>query len=241
MRQMVVVVSGGARGLGLELCRHLLEQGHRVASFARSETEAVKVMGDRWPHSYLFRALDATDYEAVRDLLEEIDERWGGIDALVNNAAVGQDSFLAHTSPERIREMVRINLEAPMLLTRSVVRHILRRGRTGHVINIGSTGASKGYAGLTVYAATKGALESFTRSLAVELEGRIRVNTLAPGFFDSEMSSVLVPEQRATIIRRTPTGELTTPAGIAEMVGLLLTGRLNINGAVIPMDGGATA
>lgn len=238
---MIVVVSGGSRGLGAAISGHLLAAGHRVAAFARSETALVEQLRSQWPDSYLFGLLDGTDYEAAKDFIAKVAERWNRIDALVNNAAVGQDSLLAHTEPDRIREIIRINLEGPILLTRLVVREMLRGDRPGRIVNISSVGASQGHAGLAVYAATKGAVESFTRALAVELGGRIRVNAVAPGFFDSEMSGVLLPEQRAAIVRRTRTGELTTAEGLCEVISLLLDGRSNVNGAVIPVDGGASA
>ncbi|MDQ4123989.1 MAG: SDR family oxidoreductase, partial [Actinomycetota bacterium] len=166
---------------------------------------------------------------------------WGTIDALVNNAAVGQDSLFVHTSPDQIRQIIRTNVEGPLLLTRLVIRQMLRQDGTGFVVNIGSISSTEGYPGLTVYAATKGAIDAFTRSLARELAGRVRINTVAPGFFDSEMSNVLLPEQRDAIMRRTPTGRLTTPEDLTAIVELLLREDGNLNGTVIAVDGGASA
>lgn len=238
---MIAIVSGGSRGLGAEISEHLLGQGHSVASFARSATDVTRRLATAHGERYEFEEVDITDRSAVDAFVRGVEERMGVPDALVNNAAVGQDSLLAHTSPDRIAEIIRINLEAPILLTRRVVRGMLREGKPGQVLNIGSIGAQQGYAGLTVYAATKGGLESFTRALARELAGRITVNTVAPGFFDSEMSGVLLPEQRDAIVRRTPTGELTSTEQLLTVIDLVLAGRSNLNGAVIQVDGGATA
>jgi 3-oxoacyl-[acyl-carrier protein] reductase len=232
----VTIVSGGSRGLGLEIARHLLARGGRVATFARTAMPELEP-GDR----VLARRLDATATENVAAFVSETVERFGRIDALVNNAAVGQDSLFVHTAPERIDEILRTNLAAPMLLTRAVVRQMLRLGTKGRVVNITSISAARGYPGLAVYSAAKGALESFTRSLARELEGRVMVNAIAPGFFPSEMSSSLRPEDVESIVRRTPTGELTTAASVLPVLGLLLEADTNVNGQVIPVDGGATA
>jgi 3-oxoacyl-[acyl-carrier protein] reductase len=232
----VTVVSGGSRGLGLEIVRHLLSRGGRVATFARSEIPAVE-SSDR----LLAASLDATDADGIADFVSATEDRFGRIDALVNNAAVGQDSLFVHTAPERIADIVKTNLEAPLLLTRAVVRRMLRSGARGRIVNITSISASRGYPGLAVYAATKGALETFTRSLARELEGRVLVNAIAPGFFPSEMSSSLRPEDVESIVRRTPTGELTTAASVLPVLDLLLEADTNVNGQVIPVDGGATA
>ena len=238
---MNVLVTGGSRGLGLELSRHLLGRGHDVRSFARSETAEVRELAERWPERYAFTPVDATDYAALEAFVADAKAAWGSIDALVNNAAVGQDSLFVHTSPDQIRQIVRTNVEGPLLLTRLVIRQMLRQDGVGYVVNIGSISSTEGYPGLTVYAATKGAVDAFTRSLARELAGRVRINTVAPGFFDSEMSNVLLPEQRDAIMRRTPTGRLTTPEDLTAIVELLLSEDGNLNGTVIAVDGGASA
>lgn len=238
---MNVLVSGGSRGLGLELSRHLLGQGHSVRSFARSVTAEARALEEEWGERYSFTPVDATDYAALEAFVSDARSAWGSIDALVNNAAVGQDSLFVHTSPDQIRQIIRTNVEGPLLLTRLVVRQMLRQEGPGFVVNVGSISSTEGYPGLTVYAATKGAIDAFTRSLARELAGRVRINTIAPGFFDSEMSNVLLPEQRDAIMRRTPTGRLTTPEDLTAIVELLLREDGNLNGTVIAIDGGASA
>ncbi|WP_432488475.1 SDR family NAD(P)-dependent oxidoreductase [Kineococcus sp. SYSU DK018] len=238
---MNVLVTGGSRGLGLVLCRDLLERGHRVGTFSRTTTREVAELealhGDRFSH----RVLDATDDEAASAFLTDLVRDWGRVDALVLNAAVGQDSLLAHTSPAQIARLLDVNVRAPIVLTRSFGRQVLRRGGGGRVVVVGSIGARQGYPGLTVYAATKGALESFARALAAEMKGRLLVNVVAPGFFESEMSSALAGEQLGSILRRTPTGSLTTPEQVSEVVTWLLTADTNVNGSVITVDGGASA
>ena len=209
-------MTGGSRGLGLAIVRHRIESGDRVATLSRTVTpelqELVEGVGE---DVLLARAVDATDYQAVSSWVGEAALAFGRIDGLVNNAAVGQDSLLAHTSPEDVARIVRTNLEAPIVLTREVVRRMLVQREPGRIIFITSIAAGSGYAGLTVYGATKGGLEAFARGLARELQGRVCVNCLAPGFFASEMSSVLAEEQLDAIVRRTPTGRLTT----SELLG----------------------
>lgn len=236
-----VIVSGGSRGLGAEICAHLLARGHSVASFARSATDLTRDLAGSHGGRYLFDELDACDHDAVTRFVRSVDEVWGGIDALVNNAAIGQDSQLVHTSVEQISTLLRVNLEAPIVLTRSVLRRQVRAGRHTTIVNVGSIGARQGYPGLTVYAATKAALEGFTRALAREYAGRATVNVVAPGFFESEMSSVLTPEQQASIVRRTPSGRLTDARELMPVVDLLIEGNTNVNGSVIDVDGGALA
>jgi 3-oxoacyl-[acyl-carrier protein] reductase len=238
---MRVLVSGGSRGLGAELCERLLADGHKVATFARSSTEFVEQMQQKFADAFVFSAMDATDTDRVNSFVRTLDGNWDGIDALVNNAAIGQDSLFVHTSPDEIAAIIDVNLRAPMVLSRAVVRTMLRRNIKGHILTVGSIGATEGYAGLSVYSATKGAAESFTRSLARELKGRVFVNVIAPGFFESEMSSVLLPEQLQSIMSRTPSGHLSTPQQVVDVVNFMLTSNTNLNGTVIAVDGGASA
>jgi 3-oxoacyl-[acyl-carrier protein] reductase len=238
----VVVVSGGSRGLGLEMVRHRVELGDRVATFSRSlSPELEELAADVGEEALFARALDATNYDAVASWVREVRDRFGRIDALVNNAAIGQDSLLAHTRPEHVSEMIRTNLEAPIVLTREVVRHMLVQSSVGHVVLVTSIAAHTGYAGLTVYSATKGGLEAFARALARELRGRVIVNCLAPGFFESDMSSVLGAEQLEAIVGRTPTGQLTTFDMLLGPLDLLLAPGTNVNGQTIVVDGGAAS
>jgi 3-oxoacyl-[acyl-carrier protein] reductase len=237
----VVLVSGGSRGLGLAIVRHRLELGDRVATFSRTPTPELEALAAEVGRDVLLtRCIDALDFDAVGRWVREMAEAFGRIDGLVNNAAIGQDSLLAHTAPNEISRIVRTNLEAPIVLTREVVRRMLVQRTPGRIVLVTSIAARSGYAGLTVYGATKGALEAFARGLARELKGRVLVNCLEPGFFASEMSAVLAAEQLESIVRRTPTGQLTTAELLLAPLDLLLAPDTNVNGATIVVDGGAS-
>jgi 3-oxoacyl-[acyl-carrier protein] reductase len=236
-----VLVSGGSRGLGLAIATDLLEQGLRVAAFARTVTPALQRLVKDYPDRAYVDALDLTDAPATAEFLRSAEAALGPLDGLVNNAAVGQDSLLAHTSPARLAEIITTNLTAPLALTRLVVRRALGAGRRGRIVNITSICAQRGFPGLVAYSATKAGLEGATRSLARELGGRALVNAVAPGFFASEMSAVLGPTQLDQIIRRTPTGALTEPAQVVPVVRMLLCEDTNINGQVIVVDGAAAS
>lgn len=235
-----VLVSGGSRGLGLAIVRDILASGARVATFARTLTPELAELAAKHPTEVYVDAVDLTDSAAVDAFLRSAAEAIGPIDGLVNNAAIGQDSLLVHTSPQRIAELIETNLTAPLLLTRAVLRRMMVSGRRGRLVIISSVGAQRGYAGLVVYAATKGALEAAARTLAREMHGRVQVNCVAPGFFASEMSSVLGNEQLDTIVRRTPSGRLVEPENIVPLVRTLLFEDTNLNGQVLTVDGGSS-
>jgi 3-oxoacyl-[acyl-carrier protein] reductase len=235
-----VVLSGGSRGLGLAVATDLLERGVRVATFARTITPELKNLTGAYPESLAIDAVDATDTAAVSLFLRSAADSLGPLDGLVNNAGIGQDSLLVHTSPERIAQIVETNLTSTLLLTRAFLRQSLGRGGRSRIVMVTSVCAQRGYSGLVAYAATKGGAEAAARTLARELHGRALVNCVAPGFFASEMSSVLGSEQLDTITRRTPSGRLVEPANIVPVVRMLLLGDTNANGQVFTVDGGSS-
>ena len=235
-----VLVSGGSRGLGLAVVADLLASGVRVGTFSRSITPELEALAERHGDRLAVAPVDVTDEGQLRGFLAEAKEQLGSFDGLVNNAAVGQDSLLVQTSAERVAGIVETNLTAPLLLTRLFVRQMLARSARARIVTISSVCAQRGYSGLTVYAATKGGLEAATRTLARELHGRALVNAIAPGFFASEMSSVLGTEQLATITRRTPSGRLVEPADILPILRMLLLEHTNLNGQVLTVDGGSS-
>jgi 3-oxoacyl-[acyl-carrier protein] reductase len=237
----VLLISGGSRGLGLAIATAYLERGAAVATFARHRTAALDVLGAGYRERFLHAEVDAVDAAVVDAFVATVQERLGRIDFLVNNAAVGQDHLLAHMPPDLVRRIVEINVVAPILLTRTVVRRMLLQDG-GRIVNISSICGSRGYAGLSVYSATKGAMDAFTRALARELGGRgILVNSLAPGFFASEMSSVLATDQLEVIRRRTPTGRLVSEEDLLPALDSLLLGPGVVTGQTLYVDGGASA
>lgn len=236
----VVVVSGGSRGLGLAIVKDILASGAKVAAFARTVTDELRALADDNPGRVLAASVDVNDATAVTAFIKEAESTLGPVDALVNNAAVGQDSMHIHTSPQQIADIIQTNLTSPLVVTRAVLRRMMARGGRGRVVMVTSVCAQRGYSGLVTYAATKGGLDSAMRTLAREMHGRALVNSVAPGFFASEMSSVLGDQQLETIARRTPSGRMVEPDNIVPVVHTLLFEDTNLNGQVITIDGGSS-
>ncbi len=235
-----VVVSGGSRGLGLAIVESILANGAKVATFARTITPELEALAGEYPDRVHLASVDATDRKAINTFIKEAEAKLGPIDSLVNNAAIGQDSMHVHTSPERIEDIVTTNLVAPLVLTRAVLRRILAGPGRGRVVMVTSICAQRGYAGLVAYSSTKGGLDSAMRAIAREMHGRVLCNSIAPGFFASEMSSVLGTTQLDAITRRTPTGRLVEPENVIPVLDMLLFADTNTNGQVLVTDGGGS-
>jgi 3-oxoacyl-[acyl-carrier protein] reductase len=233
-----VIVSGGSRGLGRALVDSLRAGGSAVATFSRGEPAGMEVWRD--DPGVLWQQLDATDYDALSVFVKSVERRFGRVAGLVNNAAVGVDGLLTTMSVADIDRAVDTNIRGPILLTKLVAGRMLKH-RAGSIVTISSINALRGHRGLAVYSASKAALDGMTRSLARELgECGIRVNTVAPGYFDSEMVRGLGTDAVARIVRRTPLGRLCTDADIVEVVRFLLREDTFVTGQTIAVDGGFT-
>lgn len=238
----VVAISGASKGLGLALVDHFLDRGWRVAGFARSETPEIAARrADVGAERLFWRDLDATEGEALRGFARDAARAFGGLDALVNNAGAGFDGLLATMREEEVDRLLDVNLRAAILLSQACARQMLRRG-AGAIVNVTSVNAIRGHAGVSVYSATKAALDGFTRSLARELGPRaIRVNAVAPGYFASDMVAGLDDAATQRIARRTPLGRLAEPEEICRAVHFLASGDAAfVTGQTLAVDGGLT-
>ncbi|GAB2715137.1 SDR family NAD(P)-dependent oxidoreductase [Streptomyces bullii] len=237
----VAVVSGGSRGLGRVLVERLLADGWRVATFSRKPNEFTEATAEKYQDAFHWAAVDLTDSAAVRRFGRDSAQRFGRIDLLVNNAGVLRQELFLTTPAGRMDHLVDANLLAPAHLAQVCARVMMRAGG-GSIVNISSINAIRGYRGVAVYAAAKAGLEGLGRSLAREFGPLgIRVNTVTPGFFDSEMTADVTPHNREKIQRRTPLGRLGTAEEIADAVLFLASPRARfITGQTLVIDGGIT-
>jgi 3-oxoacyl-[acyl-carrier protein] reductase len=236
-----VLVSGGSRGLGLSIVKHLLDDGRRVATFSRASVDALDRISEKHAGRLAFWRADMADRPSLERLVKEVERDIGPIETLINNAGIAIDGVLATMRPDDIEKLVSVNLTGTLLLTRLVARHMIVRSR-GTIINISSIIGLRGYSGLAAYSATKAGLDGMTRGLARELGTRnIRVNSIAPGYLETEMTHGLNETQRSQIVRRTPLGRLGTPDDIIGSVRFLLSpASAFMTGQVLVVDGGIT-
>jgi 3-oxoacyl-[acyl-carrier protein] reductase len=239
----VALVTGGSKGLGAGLVEALLDAGYCVEACARSATPAVRAREDDplCKERYHFTVADVSDAAQADRFVRDAAARWGRIDVLVNNAGVAREGVIGLFADDALDEVVDLNLKGTVYVTRAASRVMLTR-RAGAIVNISSVVGLSGYRGLSVYGATKAALDGLTRGLARELGSRgITVNSVAPGYLRTEMSHGLDDDQLGQITRRTPLGRLGDPEDVARAV-LFLADPDNryVTGQVLVVDGGLT-
>jgi 3-oxoacyl-[acyl-carrier protein] reductase len=238
----VALVSGGSRGLGAELVSGFLARNYEVATLSRTKTAFIAdLLRGKTRRHFHWEAVDGRDHEALRGFVKNMGNRLGRIDVLVNNAGFAMEGVLPTMRPRYIVESIEVNLTAALVLAQACSRLMLRQA-SGCIVNISSVHAVRGHAGVTVYSATKAALDGLTRSLARELGPRnIRVNSVSPGYFDSEMVSHMTAEQKQRIARRTPLGRLARIDEVANAVHFLASEQASfITGQTLVVDGGIT-
>jgi len=241
-----VLITGGSRGIGLAMASSLAAAGYRVIAVARTTSdslaEARRVAAASGTGAIEFRSCDLGDTSGIAAFVRELRKEFGPLYALVNNAGIGTSGVLGVMRNQDIEQLVRVNTLAPILLSKYVVRSMMAE-RSGRIVNVASVVAFTGYAGLSVYSATKASLVGFTRSLAREVgQFGVTVNAIAPGFVDTAMTHELDAGERDQIARRSALKRLVDPDDVARSVEFLLgEGGRNITGTVLTVDAGNTA
>tara|TARA_R110001583_G_scaffold131271_2_gene283021 strand:- start:6078 stop:6815 length:738 start_codon:yes stop_codon:yes gene_type:complete len=238
-----VIVSGGSRGLGLGLVKSLLQNGYQVSTCSRTKTDAMTELEDvyscfKWFPCQIGDAQQTAEFvKAACEWAQDI-PLW----AVINNAGIAKEGVLATFPNLESDALLQVNLNGALYLAREVLRVFLRQNSAGRIVNISSIIGTRGYTGLAAYSASKAGLDGLTRALARENGRRnITVNSIAPGYLDTEMSSTLSDKKRQQIIRRTPMHRLGTVDDITPAVEFLLSdGAAFITGQTITIDGGIT-
>jgi 3-oxoacyl-[acyl-carrier protein] reductase len=253
----VSVISGGSRGLGFAIVEAVLARGDRVATFSRSGSPQLNSLVAAHPDRLHAARADAASPAAIREFVAGVAARFGRIDHCIANAAIAHEGVLATMRDDEIESMVAVNVTGSIVFVRECVRQMLiqpsqRASSSSNrptadtpafpsITLISSVVAARGSPGLCVYAATKAALEGLGVSLARELGPRgVRVNTVAPGFLETDLSAPLSPENRERIARRTALGRLGSAADIVGIIEYLTSGPSGfVTSQLIAADGGA--
>ncbi len=237
----IALVTGASRGIGQAIAHELGAQGAVVIGTATTEAGA-KAIGDTLAaagHQGTGMVLDVTDADSVQSVVAAIGAEFGPVTILVNNAGITRDNLLLRMKDEEWEAVLDTNLGSVYRVTRACLRGMMK-ARRGRIINISSVVGTMGNAGQTNYAAAKAGMGGFARSLAREVGSRgITVNTVAPGFIDTDMTRALPEAQREALLAQIPLGRLGEPAEIARVVAFLASpAAAYITGETLHVNGG---
>jgi len=241
-KDKVAIVTGGSRGIGKAIAMGLALQGAKVAIIYKGSKEAadglVTEIVSKGGTAIAIQA-DVAEYARTKEVVEEVEKTLGGVDILVNNAGMIHDDLFVRLEPEQWSKVIQTNLGGTFNFCHAIAFSMMRK-RSGRIINISSVAADYVNPGQTNYASSKGAVNSFTKSLAVELASRgVTVNAVAPGFIETDMSAAVRNKAGDMIKKFIPMKRNGQPEDIAKVVLFLASPDASyITGQVITVDGG---
>ncbi|HHY0380572.1 TPA: 3-oxoacyl-ACP reductase FabG [Vibrio parahaemolyticus] len=234
----IALVTGASRGIGRAIAELLVERGATVIGTATSESGAAAI-SEYLGENGKGLALNVTDVESIEATLKTINDEFGAIDILVNNAGITRDNLLMRMKDDEWYDIINTNLTPIYRMSKAVLRGMMKK-RAGRIINVGSVVGTMGNAGQTNYAAAKAGVIGFTKSMAREVASRgVTVNTVAPGFIETDMTKALNDDQRAATLANVPAGRLGDPREIASAVVFLASPEAAyITGETLHVNGG---
>ena len=236
-----ILITGISRGLGFEITRLLLENDYRVYGIDCLITDELKNLIDSHKPDLLFKIYDLNDIAKIKkEIFTDFIDLDIPLSGFVNNAAIAYDDLITNIHIKPLEMMYKVNVFAPMVLTKYAIRNMLYHRISGSLVHISSISVHTGYKGLAMYASTKGALEAFSKTTAREWGKRgIRSNCIVAGFMETPMSSSLSHEQKDRIYKRTSLKKPTNMKSIAEMILFLLSDKsISITGQNMFVDSG---
>ena len=242
MTNKIAIITGGGSGIGLAIAEKFVQHNLFTIIIGRDEvklSKAKKQLGELCDTC----VFDLNNLSLLPDLVQNIIEKYGRIDVLVNNAGINMKKDFTEVTDEDFQKIIQTNVTAVFAMSREVVKCMLEKNIRGSIINISSMASQYGIPKVIAYTASKSAIEGMTRAMASELSPKgIRINCIAPGFIATDMSAKALnddPERKSRALSRTPMGVLGDPSDVGDAAVFLATDASKyITGVVLPVDGG---
>lgn len=237
----IAIVTGGASGIGFAIAQKFVKNNITTIIIGRNQ-EKLNAAKEKLGALCEAIAFDLNHLSEIPDLIKKLEKKYSGIDILVNNAGINLKKGFTEVTDEDFQKIMLTNVESIFTISREVVKFMIKN-KSGSIINISSMASQYGLPKVIAYSASKGAIESMTRAMAVELSPKgIRINCIAPGFIATDMSAKALnndKERKGRVLSRTPMGFLGAPSTIGD-AALFLAGEESayITGVVLPVDGG---
>ena len=239
MKDKIILVTGANRGIGLNIIQRLNNDGYTVIGTSRTDDGANIISKEINSNGGKGLKMDVTNQESINSAIKNIQDEYGALYGLVNNAGITNDNLLMRMTEEQWLSVIETNLTSIYRVTKSIVKDMMK-AREGRIVNIGSIVGMMGNAGQSNYSASKSGLLGFTKSLARELSSRnINVNSVSPGFIDTDMTKALSDEQIANLSENIPLGRIAESSEVSSVVSFLLSEDSSyITGENINVNGG---
>ena len=243
LENKICLVTGATRGIGRAIAQELAEMGGTVIGTGTTDSGADSISEFLRETNYAGEGvkLDVTDSDSINDLARYVQDKYGIVTILVNNAGISRNNLLMRIKDSEWEEVVNTNLNSVYRICKTFIRGMMKM-REGRIINISSVVGTIGNIGQSHYAATKAGLTGFSKSLAMETASRnITVNVVAPGFIETDMTTELDQKVKDHLLAQIPAGRMGTPQEIAEVVAFLASPASSyITGTTLCVDGGMT-
>lgn len=233
----IAIVTGGTRGIGLEITKALIEAGYKVAAIYHGNEIAAKKCTQE-TGAFVYKC-DVSSFDECASVINQIESDHGPVRILVNNAGITKDSMLHKMAEESWHDVIETNLTSCFNMCRAVIAG-MRERCFGRIINISSINGQKGQLGQTNYSAAKAGMLGFTKALALESAAKgITVNAICPGYIETDMTAAMHKEVLDSIIRSIPAARMGKPEEIADLVVFLASEKAAfMNGSTLTINGG---